>query len=213
MLMDALPLADEIFLIGHDENSGKPHLSDAAIDTVLAGALLGELLFSGQIALTAETLVVSYSDAPTGDPARDGAMLEINKQAEHYPVRAWVEHLRTDVRPMVAARLIRLALIERVEVRVMLKTAVRYPFRDRIAAATPIARMRYMLDHPANLDEHSAALAGLILAGTLEFVFGGASGREVRQSLARMSETSHPQLRLLVAGVESAVAALAMRAR
>jgi Golgi phosphoprotein 3 (GPP34) len=211
--MDALPLANEVFLIGHDENSGKPHISDNAIDTVLAGAVLGELLFAGQIALTAETLVVSYSDAHTGDPARDGAMLEINKQADHHPVRAWVEHLRTDARLMVATRLMRMGLVERVESRVMLKTVIRYPFRDRIAAATPIARMRYMLDHPTNLDEHSAALAGLIIAGNLEFIFGGASGREVRQALLRMSETSHPQVRLLAAGVESAVAALAMRAR
>jgi hypothetical protein len=211
--MDALPLADEVFLIGHDENSGKAHISDASLDTVLAGGVLGELLFTGQIALTEETLVVAYGDAPTGDVARDNAMLEIHKQAERYPVRAWVEHLRGDVRSMVAARLVRLGLIERVEARVMLKTTIRYPFRNRIAAATPIARLRYMLDHPANLDEHTAALAGLLLAGTLEFVFGGASSREVRTSLARMAETSHPQVRLLVAGVETAVAALAMRAR
>jgi hypothetical protein len=211
--MHPLPLATEVFLIGHDENSGKPHISDAAMDTALAGAVLGELLFVGQIALTAETLVISYSDAPTGDPARDGAMLDINKQADHYPVRAWVEHLRRDIRPMVAARLIRMGLVERVESRVLLKTVIRYPFRNRIATATPISRIRYMLDHPATLDEHTAALAGLILAGSLEFIFSWASGREVRQTLSQMSETSHPQVRLLVAGVESAVAALAMRAR
>lgn len=211
--MDALPLADEVFLVGHDENSGKAHISDAALDTALAGAVLGELLFAGRIALSEETLVMAYGDAATGDMARDAAVLEIQKQAEHYPVRAWVEHLRTDIRPMVAARLIRLGLVERVESRGMLKTTVRYPFRNRIAAASPIARLRYMLDHPVNLDEHSAALAGLILAGGLEFVFGGASPREVKMGLTRMAETSHPQVRLLVAGIQSAVAGLAMRAR
>jgi hypothetical protein len=211
--MNALPLADEVFLIGHDENSGKAHVSDAGLDTVLAGALLGELLFAGNIALTEETVVIPYSDASTGDTARDSALVEINKQAERYPVRAWVEHLRGDVRPLVAGRLIRLGLVERVEARGVLRTTVRYPFRDRIAAASPIARLRYMLDHPDILDEHSAALAALVLAGGLEFVFGGASSREVRQSLVRMAQTSHPQVRLLIAGIESAVAALAMRAR
>lgn len=211
--MNALPLADEIFLIGHDENTGKARISDAALDTVLAGALLGELLFAGQIGLADDTLVMAYGDASSGDVARDAAMLEIHKQAEHYPVRSWVEHLRTDIRAMVATRLIRLGLVERVEARVMLKTTIRYPFRNRMAAATPIARLRYMLDHPANLDQHTAAVAALILAGNLEFVFGGASAREVRQGLARLAEASHPQVRLLVAGVESAVAALTMRAR
>lgn len=211
--MNSLPLADEIFLIGHDENSGKAHISDAGLDTVLAGAVLGELVFAGQIALAEDTLVTAYGDAASGDSARDTTMLEIHKQAEHYPVRSWVEHLRTDVRAMVAARLIRRGLVERVEARVMLKTAIRYPFRDRMAAATPIARLRYMLDHPANLDQHTSAIAGLILAGNLEFVFGGASAREVRQGLAGLAEASHPQVRLLVAGVESAVAALVLRAR
>lgn len=210
--MDALPLADEVFLIGHDQNSGKANISDAALDTVLAGAVVGELLFAGRLALTDATHVVAYGDAPTGDVARDTAMLEIQKQNDRFPVRAWVEHLRGDIRPMIAGRLIRLGLVERIEARVMLKTVVRYPSRDRISGATPIARLRYMLDHPGNLDEHSAALAGLVLAGNLEFVFGGASGREIRSGLMRMAETGHPQVRLLIAGVESAVAALAMRA-
>jgi hypothetical protein len=211
--MNPLPLADEVFLVGHDENSGKAHISDAALDTVLAGAVIGELLFAGQLALTEETVVIPYGDAPTGDLARDTAMLEINKQADRYPVRAWVEHLRGDIRPMVASRLIRVGLVERVEARGMLKTSIRYPFRDRIAAAAPIARLRYMLDHPSNLDDHSAALAALVLAGSLEFVFGGASSREVRQALVNLAQAAHPQIRLLTAGIESAVAALAMRAR
>jgi Golgi phosphoprotein 3 (GPP34). len=211
--MDSLPLADEVFLIGHDENSGKAHISDEALDTVLAGAVLGELLFAGLIALTEDTIVLPYSDASTGDAVCDSALVEINKQADRYPVRAWVEHLRGDIRPMVANRLIRLNLVERVEARGLLRTSIRYPFRDRIAAAAPIARLRYMLDHPDLLDDHSAALAALILAGNLEFVFGGASAREIRQSLVRMAQTCHPQVRLLIAGLESAVAALAMRAR
>jgi len=210
--MISLPLADEVFLIGHDENSGKAHISDGALDTVLAGAVLGELLYAGRLSLSDETLVVADSDARTGDSARDAALVEIHKQVERYPVRAWLEHLRTDIRPMIAERLIRVGLIERVEARVMLKTSIRYPFLDRIAAAAPLARLRYMLDHPHNLDEHSAALAALVVAGSLEFVFGGASAREVRQGLANLAGQCHPQVRLLVAGLESAVAALVMRA-
>lgn len=210
--MISLPLADEVFLIGHDENSGKAHISDGALDTVLTGAVLGELLYARRLTLSDETLVMAHGDARTGDSADDAALHEIHKQVERYPVRAWLEHLRGDIRPMIAERLIRVGLIDRVEARVMLKTSIRYPFLDPIAAAAPLARLRYMLDHPSNLDEHSAALAALIVAGNLEFVFGGASAREVRQRLANLADNCHPQVRLLVAGVESAVAALVMRA-
>jgi hypothetical protein len=70
-----------------------------------------------------------------------------------------------------------------------------------------------MLDHPADLDEPTAALAGMIVAAGLEFVFGGASPREIRASLAGMAELLKPELRLLLAGVDSAVAALALSPR
>jgi hypothetical protein len=210
--MHALPLADEIFLTAIDENTGKARISDGAMDTMLAGAVLGELLLAGRIGITDATLVVVHRPAPVGEQVGDAALAEITKQPDHYAVRAWVEHLRDIVPALVAHRLVRARLVERVESRSMLKTTIRYPAIDRIAVAAPVARLRYMLDHPRNLDEPTATLAGLILAGNLEFVLGGASPREIRTALSGMAESVKPELRLLIAGVDSAVAALALRA-
>lgn len=210
--MHVLLLADEVFLTALDENSGKARISDGALDTVLAGAVLGELVLAGRIGITDATHVVVYHPSPVGEPVSDTALAEILKQAEQYPVRAWVEHLREIVPPLVATRLVRARLVERVESRTMLKTTVRYPAVDRLAIAAPVARVRYMLDHPSFLDESTAALAGMIVAANLEFVFGGASPREIRASLAGMAELLKPELRLLLAGIDSAVAALALRA-
>jgi hypothetical protein len=211
--MHTLPLADEIFLIGHDENTGKAHISDGAMDTSLAGAVLGELVLADLVGIGEGTQVVPLREGMTGDQVCDTALAQIQQQDQQHPVRAWTEHLRDGCRPLVAQRLVRVGLIERVESRVMLRTTLRYPARDRIAAAAPIARLRYTLDNPSNLDERTAALAGLVVASGLEFVFGGASPREVRQGLVQMAQALRPELALLVAGVQSAVAALALSAR
>jgi hypothetical protein len=70
-----------------------------------------------------------------------------------------------------------------------------------------------MLDHPANLDVQTATLGGLVLATGLDYILGGASSRETRDALSRMQMLLHEDIRALIAGVESAVAALALSAR
>jgi hypothetical protein len=211
--MVTLPLADEIFLVGHDEDSGKPLISDLALDTALAGAILGELVLADRISVTDQTLVLPHNATPVGNEAADLALSEIVQQPERYPVRAWSEHLREAVRALVGARLERAGMVERVESRVMLRTTVRYLPRNRVSAAAAEARIRYMMDNPAALDEQTAALAGLMLASNLEFVMGGASAREVRERLTDMTGVLRPDLRSLVAGIESAVAALVLSGR
>jgi hypothetical protein len=211
--MYALPLADEMFLIGHDGYSGKPLISDSALDTVLAGAILGELIFAQRIGIREDNALVPYDQRPIGDRVCDPVLVEVLKQNETHTVRAWVEHLRDNARTPIALRLVRTGLVDRVEARAMLKTTIRYPARDRIAAAGSEARLRYMLDHPGNLDEQTATMAGLVLAGGLEFLLGGASGREIKERLLQMAQMARPDMRFLMAGVESAVAALAMSAR
>jgi hypothetical protein len=211
--MYALPLADELFLIGHDQYSGKPQISDSALDTGLAGAVLGELVLAGRIGVNDDTIVEVRDQRPYGERVSDAALAEILKQNVQHPVRAWVEYLRDHARTMVAPRLVQTGLVERQQSRQMLKQIIRYPATDPLKAASSQARLRYMLDHPANLDEQSATLGGLVMASGLEFVLGGGSSREVRDALVRMYQMLRPDLRALIVGVESAVAQLALSAR
>lgn len=208
-----LPLADELFLVGHDQYSGKALVSDAALDTGLAGAVLGELVLAGRLQVGDDTLVRVLDQRPYGERVSDAALAEVLKQREFHPVRAWVEYLRDHARTMIAPRLIQAGLIERVQARQMFRQVVRYPATDPVKAASPQAKLRYLLDHPQNLDEQSAVLAGLVLATGLDYVLGGGSAREVRDRLARMAMMLRSDLRALIAGVESAVAALALSAR
>jgi hypothetical protein len=104
-------------------------------------------------------------------------------------------------------------LIERIQTRSMLKQIVRYPATDPLRAASAEARLRYMLDHPGNIDVQTGLLAGLVMAVGLDFLLSGASAREVRDGLTRMLRILRPDLRNLIVGVESAVAAIALSAR
>jgi hypothetical protein len=207
------PLADELFLVGHDQYSGKAQVSDGALDTGLAGAVLAELVMAGRLYVDEENIVAVRDQRPYGERVSDAALAEILKQREAHPVRAWVEYLREHARTMVAPRLVQTGLVERVQTRQLLKQVVRYPATDPLKAAAPQARLRYMLDHPRNLDEQTAILGGLVMATGLDFVLGGGSGRETRDGLARMVELLKPEMRSLMAGVESAIAAIALSAR
>ncbi len=208
--MYTLLLADELFLVGHDQYSGKPQISDSVLDTGLAGAVLGELVLAGRILIGDETNITVSDQRPYGERVSDAAMAEVLKQREVHPVRAWVEYLRDHARTMVAPRLLQTGLIERVQSRSLLKQVVRFPARDPLLAASPTARLRYMLDHPSNLDEQTAALGGFVAATGLDFVLGGGGARETRDGLARMAVMLKPDLRALIAGVESAVAQIAL---
>jgi hypothetical protein len=211
--MQPLPLADEIFLIGHDQYSGKPHVNDSTLDTGLAGAVMAELVLMGRVHVNEETAVIVTDVRPFGERVSDAALAELLKQREHHPVRAWVEYLRDHVRTMVAPRVVHGGLVQRVQSRSMLKQVVRYPATDPHRAAAPGARLRYMVDHPNNLDVQTATLGGLVLAMGLDFVLGGVSPRETRDALSRMQMLLHPDLKALIVGVESAVAALALSGR
>ena len=51
-------VADDLYLLGHDDRSGKPLLQPRALGTGLAGALLAELMLAGCIGLRHDGTVV-----------------------------------------------------------------------------------------------------------------------------------------------------------
>ena len=207
------PLADELFLIGHDPYTGKARVGDSVLGTGLAGAILGELALENRIVVDEDTQVIVNDRRPSGDRVTDTALTEMLRQGVVHPVRAWVEYLRDSARELIAPRLLNSGLLEQAGSRGMLKQVVRYPARDRMNALTPEVRLRYMMNHPADLDEQRALLGCLVRAAGLDFVLGGGSGREIREGLEQMSLFLKPNLRGLIVGVDAAIAQLALRGR
>jgi hypothetical protein len=210
--MHTLPLADEFFLIGHDEYSGKPRVNAEVVHTGLAGAVLGELVLAGR-ATIADGYVVTRDQRPHGEHVTDAALAEILKQQDAHPVRSWVEYLREAVRDMVSPRLVKAGLVQRVQLRSMLRLTVRFPATDPIRAVAPQARLRYIVDHPDMLDSQTAILAALVRVTGLEHVLGAGSAREAREMLGRIADQMPENLKAIAAGVDAAVANIALTVR
>ena len=211
--MDKLALTDEFFLIGHDEYSGKSLISGEVLDTGLAGGVLGELLLTGRITLV-DGRVVIRDQHPYGENVTDAACAEIRRKGGPYPVRSWIEYLRAQVREMIARRLIAADLVRREQGRSMFRSIVRFPAADPITAAAPQVRLRYMLERPHLLDHQAALLAALVRTCALEHVLVlDIRPQQDGDLIARATTLLPPEGQSLLAGVDAAIAAIALTVR
>jgi Golgi phosphoprotein 3 GPP34 len=212
--MLSLPLADELFLIGHDEYTGKAAVNSELIDSGLVGAVLGELMLAGRAALT-EGRITVRDPRPHGESVTDAALAEILKQKNAHPVRAWVEYLREDVRAMVGTRLVDAGVVRREQTRgLTLRSVVRYPATEPVRAARPRVRMRYLLERGERLDLQTAVAAALVRATEMEHVLLLDAGRQqARERLGQIAAALPAELQALSSGVEAAVAAIALTVR
>src|SRR5919201_4176433 len=110
--MRSFPLADELFLIGHDEYTGKSVINGTLLDTGLAGAVIGELVLAGRATVSGGRVVVQDPQR-TGEPVSDAALAEMLKHPKPYTVRAWCEYLRDEVREIVGRRLVAGGVVRR----------------------------------------------------------------------------------------------------
>jgi hypothetical protein len=199
--MITLPLADEFFLVGHDQYRGRPRVNGLVLDTGLAGAVLGELVLDRRIVVGPDTTVQVWDPRPYGERVSDAALAEVLKQDQAHTVRAWVEYLRDQARAMVGSRLVVRGLVT-----ARVGRHRRFPAVDPVLAAAPQTRLGYLLDRPGLADESSAVLAALTLATGLNTAVGGPSDRQIRNGLTQMHEGLDPQLRALTLGVAAAAA-------
>src|ERR1022692_4241717 len=97
-------VADDLYLMGHHEVSGKPYVQPRALGTGLAGALLAELMLGGGISLRRDGTVVPGTIAP-GDMRGGRAGGQIADEREPHPVRDWLVYLARTAAEDVARRL------------------------------------------------------------------------------------------------------------
>src|SRR3954452_15551417 len=91
----AAVLADQFFLIAHEDRTGRSRLHPRATGLGLAGALLGELMVSdGVRAYEGDLYVVSRE--PTGDPLSHDLLDLLIAQPQHRELRTWLAFLAQD---------------------------------------------------------------------------------------------------------------------
>jgi hypothetical protein len=197
-------LADEFFLMAHDESTGKPRLAERIAGLGLAAALLGELALDARLELRQGTVAVLDSAPP--DDALAGRVLEFLKQEEH-PTRTWLAFFAQSAHSEVGRRLTSAGLLAR-ETRKRPWQSGRWVPVSPSVAARPTAQLCTLLIRGQDLDERSAVLLGLLRATGLDQPVLWEVRHTAPEALRRVGEALSalgPSLAELITQTEAAI--------
>ena len=202
-------LADQYFLIAHEDRTGRSRLHPRATGLGLAGALIGELILEGRIGIADGDLIILDRHPPTDALAHDILDLLI-AQSRHRDVRTWLAFLSQDAAARVGERLMRLGAVEPVVRRRMLSTQTLYmpnSAEQRNAAAWAPARLANLLVRGVEMSVSDRVLVGLIAATglTRHVLYDFEMHRHAFQALPGAVESLPLDLRELVEITEASV--------
>ena len=207
-------VADDLYLLGHEEASGKPVLQPFALGTGLAGGLLAELMLVGWIGLRQQDRAVMITREAPHDAVRRHALFKrIADKPEPQPVGSWLRILAQSAAQDVAVRLEEAGYLEHVRGRVPWSQGRWVPV-NRDWAFAPVLRARAALDPTRPLTAYSVTLVGLMFACGLGFKLSEhqtPTSRPVPDIVAQLG----PALQVLIAQTEATIenAALSYRTR
>lgn len=202
-------LAEEFFLIAHDDHTGRALTNTDLLDVGLAGAVIAGLVLAGR-ATVLEGALALMDERPVGDPIGDPLIHELRRCGDRRPVRAWIDYLRDGIAATVAEDLEARGVVRPAVTRRALRrrTVVRYPAVDAIRAVGPRVRLGHALGQAVPVDARTAMLAEIVRASALADWFVDVYGPRVREQLTRISANLPRTLRALVDGIDEAAAAV-----
>ena len=184
-------LAEDLFLLAIDDDTGRPLIPVTHLDLGLGGALLYDLALQGRVACIDDHVVVT-DPTPTGDLLLDKALAIIAGGPKQHEPEYWVRHLAKKARAAVQERLVNAGVLQLEQHRVFGLIPVRraHQVDDRIEHEL-VDRLceAVVLGHQPS--QETAALASLALAIGLErHLFPRSDRRAVRQRMAEIAARS-----------------------
>ena len=197
-------LADDFFLIAHDDRDGRSRLSPKAVELGLAGALIGELVLEQRVLVEGARLRLLSRDPPS-DALTHTTLATMLAEPQHREVRTWLAYLGQSAVDSIGQRLVRAGLLEQAHVRRLLRTTVRYLPIDINLPAGRVVRLRRLLTSAEPLRVADTTLAGLVQAtGLTGHVLWDGDATSMRRLQGLVSMLPAP-LRDLVIQVETAI--------
>ena len=157
-------MADQYFLIAHEDRTGRSRLHPRATGLGLAAALLSELVLEGRIGVSDGDVFI-LDRHPPGDALAHDILDLLVAQPQHRDVRTWLAFLSQDAAVRVGERLMRLGAVEPVTRRKMLSVQTLYmpnTAEQRNAAAWAPARLANLLVRGMEMSMSDRVLAGLV---------------------------------------------------
>ena len=198
-------LADDLWLLAHDDRTGKCRIGPRPLGLGLAGGLLCELLLAGQAGVTRDGLIIAGAKPPPDPRAHHGSLLrQITSEPVPLPVRDWIRFISQSSAREVTARLEQDGYLTVTRRRVPGLQDRRTP-RNPDWAITPISRAGAALDPRRPAGPYAGALAGLAAASGLGFRLDQylRAGRTVQAAVASLT----PPLRQVIDQTEITVSA------
>jgi Golgi phosphoprotein 3 (GPP34) len=174
-------LADDLYLIAHDDVTGRLRLQPLGAGLGLAGALLAELLLAGLIAVRPGTVTAAPGPQP-GDQLARRVLAQVTAERGRHGLGDWLRYLSGTAAADVAGRLGRAGYLSQVPAR-WPRRSTRWVPADRDCAFAAIARGRAALDPARPAEAARVVLAGLAGACGLgpllmQYAAAGACGPE-----------------------------------
>lgn len=196
-------LADEFFLVAHDDVTGKCHLHPRIVALGLAGALLGELVLFRHVTVRSGVVVVIDSRPP--DNALTHTVLDhLLSEPEPHPVRTWLAFLAQTSCDGVAGRLERAGYLSHIPSRRPWRSG-RWVPNDMSAAAWPRTRLERLMTDSGSMTVSDGVLAGLAAATGLAPGVLWDAGPGDREYLEQVVAALPAPLPELIAQIEAAV--------
>ncbi len=195
-------VADDLYLLAHDDRTGRPCLKPRPLGLGLAGGLLAELMLGGCIGLWRDGSVIAHRTWPADDLGRQ-VRDQIVGEREPHPLREWLLFLARTAAGEVATRLEVAGYLRHVRSRIPGRPGRWVPVDANWAFASML-RVRSALDPARPSGPGEAALSGLAVACGLGFRldrYQALTGRRVEEAVLPLG----PELRELIDQTQAAV--------
>jgi hypothetical protein len=204
-------VADDLYLMAHHEATGRPYLHPRALGLGLAGALLAELVLSGNARIGRGAVVITRQ-SPPGDGLARIIQGELLKQGRWHSTQDWLALLARTSTDAVANRLARSGYLRQAEPQRWRRAPAWRP-ADPDCAFAALIRVKAALEPSRPHDDRSVVLAGLATAcglGSRLLPYGPPNARRCLEDKIMQLDGS---LRDLVAHTQAAVDAAALSHR
>jgi hypothetical protein len=200
-----VPIADELFFVVHDVQTGKLRLQARTAGLGLAGALLGELVLNGNLDVGNGTLTVIDGQPLPEDDLGYRVLRQLTSDRQNRSLRTWLAFFSQGAVERVGVRLSRAGQVQANKTRRPWGTVVRYVPTDLTAAVWPADRLNLLVSRGDPLEFSDAMLAGLVaVTGLTKQVWWDGDAVTLRNIAAAVASLPIP-LREILAHTEAAV--------
>jgi hypothetical protein len=213
--MDQEHLGARLFLIAHDEFSGKPHIGHDLLACGLVGAVLADLVLAGRLTVDQGRVVVTDLSPSDTDDVTAYVLDSIRRQQSSHSVRTWTSNLGDPLHELIGRDLVARGILRREAGRGLLRARVdRFPAADLLRAAAPRIRLEHMIRHPREMDLPGGVVAALLWSLGVDRILDPTIDRTASRRLVdEVLDHLPPDLEQLLAGVTAAGAAVSLTVR